>query len=207
LYCLLPILAVFVLSRVTTPLFIDRVFTNSSIVVPIVFAYPLALQKGRKGRILYGFLGIVLAAATALSGFGYLRYREKDDWRGATSYLLRIPERNRLIIFISRMGEPLFVYYTQRFSAMGPGPTRMALPESALERFPPPLGRPIEANDINRLRLTMASAKYPEIDLVLSYESRDDANELVLSYLSQAYMRQEEQRFTGIRIVRFVAPR
>ena len=206
LYCLLPILVVFVLSRITAPLFIDRIFTNSSVVVPIVFAYPLALHKGRKGRVLYGFLGIVLAAATALSGFGYLRYREKDDWRDATGYLLRVPERNRLIIFISRMGEPLFNYYAQRSPAIGPDVTEMALPESFLERFPPPLGRPINADDINRLKVAVESRKYSEIDLVLSYESRDDANELVLGYLSQVFTRQEEQRFTGIRIVRFAVP-
>ncbi len=206
LYCLLPILVVFVLSRITTPLFIDRIFTNSSAVVPIVFAYPLALQKGRNGRMLYGFLGIVLAAATALSGFGYLRYHEKDDWRGATSSLLRIPERHRLIVFISRMGEPLFDYYAQRSPAMGPGVAKMALPMSFLERFPPPLGREIDASDINRLKLAVESRKYSEIDLVLSYESRDDPNELVLDYLSQVFIHQEEQRFTGIRIVRFLAP-
>jgi Dolichyl-phosphate-mannose-protein mannosyltransferase len=39
--------------------------------------------------------------------------------------------------------------------------------------------------------------------LVLSYELRDHPNELVLDYLSQVLIRQEEQRFTGIRIVRF----
>ena len=93
-----------------------------------MFSYPLALQKVRKERILYGFLGIVLAAATALSGFGYVRNREKDDWRGATRYLLSIPETNRLIIFISRMGEPVFDYYAERFPSRRAGVTKMALP-------------------------------------------------------------------------------
>jgi uncharacterized membrane protein len=206
LYCLLPILAVFVLSRITTPLFIDRIFTNSSVVVPIVFAYPLALQKGRKGRMLYGFLGIVLAAATALSGFGYLRYHEKDDWRGVISSLLRIPERNRLIVFIPRMGELLFDYYAQRSSAMGLGLAKIALPVSYLESFPPPRGGQIHASHLNRLKLAVESGKYSEIDLVLAWERHDDPNETVLNYLSQVFIRGEEQQFTGVRIVRFMAP-
>src|ERR1700730_617026 len=53
LYCLLPILVVFVLSQKMLPLYLDRVFTASSVVVPIVFAFPLALQRGPRGRILY----------------------------------------------------------------------------------------------------------------------------------------------------------
>jgi uncharacterized membrane protein len=207
LYCLLPILVVFVLSRMTTPLFIDRIFISSSVVVPIVFAYPLALQKRRNGRLSYGFLGIVLAAATSLSGFGYLRYQEKDDWRGATSSLLRIPEKNRLIVFVARSGEILFDYYTQRFPTLDPGVAKMGLPMSYLERFPAPgIGVITGATDISPLKLAVESRKYSEIDLVLSYERREDPNELVLNYLSQVFIRQEEQRFTGIRIVRFMAP-
>jgi len=156
--------------------------------------------------MLYGFLGIVLAAATALSGFGYLRYHEKEDWRGATSSLLRIPERNRLIVFIWRMEEHLFDYYAQRSPAMGPAVAKIDLSLSFVER---PKGREIYPVDINRLKLAVKSRKYSEVDLVISHGRHDDPNdpnELVLDYLSQALTRQEEQRFTGIRIVRFMAP-
>jgi len=206
LYGLLPILAVFALSQVTTPLFIDRIFTNSSVVVPIVFAYPLALQKGRNGRMLYGFLGLVLAATTALSGFGYLRNQQKDDWRGAITSLLRIPERNRLIVFIPRMGEPLFDYYAQSSSAGGLDLAKIALPVSYLESFPPPRGGQIYSTHLNRLKLAVESGKYSEIDLLLSWEQHDDPNETVLNYLSQVYIRGEEQQFSGVRFVRFMAP-
>ncbi len=183
--------------------FIDRVFVDSSAVVPIVFAYPLALQKGPKGRILYGFLGIVLGATTALSGFGYLRYQEKEDWRGATSSLLRIPERNRLIVFAPKSGEILFDYYARRSPAIAPGVAKTGLPESFHERFPPQKGRIADASDTNRLKLAVESKKYSEIDLVLYH----DPHELVLDYLNRVFVRQEEQRFHGVRIVRFLAPR
>ena len=207
LYGLLPIVLVFLLSRSTRSLYIDRVFTNSSLVVPLVFAYPLALQKGRRGRILYGFLGIVLAVATALSGFGYLRDQEKEDWRGATTSLFKIPERNRLIVFAPTAGEILFDYYTQRFPAMGPGVRKMGLPMSHLEDFPPRLGAITSPSDISPLKLAVESGKYSEIDLVISRESPDDVNRLILDYLNQVFVRQAEQRFYGIRIVRFLAPR
>jgi 4-amino-4-deoxy-L-arabinose transferase-like glycosyltransferase len=208
LYCLLPIVVVFLLSQITTPIYTERIFTNSSAVIPLVFAYPLALQKGRRGRILYGFLGIVLAVATALSGFGYLRNQEKEDWRGATISLLRNPERNRLIVFVARSGEILFDYYTQRFPAMGPSVAKMGLPMSYREAFPPPrVAKPMmRLSDVSPLTIAVESRKYSEIDLVLSHESMDDPNEMVLDYLSQAFSRHDEQRFYGIRIVRFLAP-
>lgn len=41
LYCVLPVLVVFMLSQKMQPLCMDKIFTTSSAVVPIVFAYPL----------------------------------------------------------------------------------------------------------------------------------------------------------------------
>jgi len=205
-YCLLPMLVVFVLSRATRSLYIDRIFLNSSLVVPLVFAYPLALQKGRSGRILYGFLGIVLAVTTALSAFGYLRNQEKEDWRGAASSLLGIPEQNRLIVFAPTAGEILFDYYAQKLPATGPSVRKMGLPMSHLEDFPPRLGAITSTSDIGPLKLAVESGKYSEIDLVLSRESAEDLNEQILGYLNRAFARQEERRFYRIRIVRFLAP-
>jgi len=206
LYCLVPILVVFVLSRITTSVFVPYVFINSSVVVPIVFAYPLAVQKGRKGRILYGFLGIVLGATTALSAFGYLRYQEKEDWRGASSSLLRIPERNRLIVFITKTGEILFDYYARRFPATDRNVAKIVLPVSFLKQSPPSRRRIIVADDIDQLKVAVESKKYSEIDLVLAHEKERDPNGLVLDFLNRVFVRQEEQRFYGIIIIRFLAP-
>jgi uncharacterized membrane protein len=206
LYCLLPILLVFVLSLITKPIFIDRVFISSSVIVPIVFAYPVALQKGRRGRIFYGVLGILLAGTTALSGFGYLRIHENENWRGAIGSLLRIPEKDRLIVFLSRTEDILFDYYAQK-SRMDPGAEKMGLPTNFDVWFASPeIIGPIRAGDIAPLKLAVESRRYSEIDLVLSHESARDPNEVVLNYLNQVLTRQEEQKFYGVRIVRFRAP-
>lgn len=207
LFGLLPIFAVFVLSQITTPLFINRVFTNSSVVVPIVFAFPLTLRAGRKERVLYGVLSLVLAVLTSLSALGYLRYQQKPDWRDAIKGLLGIPERNRLIVFVPRMGEPLFDYYTQKSAAETPELAKFALPVSYVDSFPPPRGGQIHAADLNRLKHAVESGKYPEIDLLLSGELHDDPNETVAGYLSEVYIFVEEKKFFGVRFLRFVPPR
>jgi hypothetical protein len=153
--------------------------------------------------MLYGFLGIVLATATALSAFGFLRYQEKENLRDATTRLLGIPETNRLIVFVPPAGEILFDYYAQRSPAMGRGVARIGLPANF--RIPAPPARITGASDIDRLKLAVESKKYSEIDLVLAHESLADPHGLALDYLKGTLIRYEEQRFYGVRIVRFLA--
>jgi 4-amino-4-deoxy-L-arabinose transferase-like glycosyltransferase len=204
LYGLLPVLLVFLLSRVTRPLFIDRVFIASSIVVPLVLAYPLAARSEPKGRMLYGFLGIVLALVTTLSAFGYLRTQEKEDWRGASRSLLGISRGNRLIVFAPTAGEILFNYYAQRFQAARPDIVAIGLPRSFLEQFPPHLGAITGPTDIAPLELAVRSGNYSEVDLVLASESSDDLNQLAFDYLNRSLIFQEERHFYGIKINRFL---
>jgi hypothetical protein len=84
----------------------------------------------------------------------------------------------------------------------------MGLPMGYREAFPPPrVAKPMmQRSDIKPLTLAVESKQYSEIDLVLSHEAMDDPNEMVLDYLSQAFSHQDEQRFYGIRIFRFLAP-
>jgi mannosyltransferase len=207
LFGLIPIFAIFVLSQITTPLFIDRIFTNSSVVIPIVFAFPMTLRTGRREPVLYGVLSLVLAVAMSLSAFGYCRYQQKDDWRDAIRSLLGIPERNRLIVFVPRMGELLFDYYIQKSPAGTSELAKFALPVSYLASFPPPRGGQIHEAELNRLKHAVESGKYPEIDLLLSRERHDDPNETVAGYLSEVDTLVEEKQFFGVRYLRFVAAR
>jgi uncharacterized membrane protein len=204
-YCLVPIILVFILSQLTTPLFIDRVFIASSIVIPIIFAYPLTVRESSRLQLLWRVIAILIAGAASLSAFGYLRYQQKDDWRNASGALIRVHQSNRLIVFIARMGEPLYAYYA-RTSSDSASVTTMGLPRSFLSSFPPPPGGQIHESDLEQLKRAVESRTYSEIDLVLSYELHDDPNELALAYLDQTYTREDEQKFTGIRILRFIPP-
>ena len=207
LYCLVPMITAFVFSRVATPVFVNRVLIDSAAVIPIVLAYPLALRTGRRTRVFYIFCGIALAAITALSGLGFLRYQQKENWRAATQALLTIPEKNRLIVFVQRTGESLFDYYIRRLSAESSGFTKMGLPNSYLDAFPPPSYSPLASeNDFRPLTSAVESGKYSEIDLVLSHELAADPHSLVLNYLNRALVNQGGPQFYGVKIVRFLQP-
>lgn len=206
LYGFIPPLAVFAFSWVGTPLFEPRLFLNSSIIAPLVFAYPLAVQRQRKARLLYGFLGGLLSVAASLSAVGSLRYEQKEDWRGTTAWLLRIPRQNRLMVFVSRTGEMFFDHYAAKLPHAAPPVAKMGLPIGYSAQFPPsPIKAIASMEDIRPLVLAVESQKYSEIDLVLAHERLNDPRDLVSHYLSQAFACQQEQRFYGIRVVRFSA--
>lgn len=209
LYCLLPIFLVFLLGQ-KMPLYLDRIFTPSSVVVPIIFAFPLAVTKRPRVRFLDGILGIMLACALALSGFGFIRYGEElvkngEDWRGVMATVLTIPETNRLVVFVPPAGEIFFDYYAKYFPTVDARVARAGLPAGFHDRFPPPKAKTIDAEDIRRLKQVVKARKYSEIDVVLTHDV--DPRRLIVDYLNQHFIRQQELEPSGpkIRIIPFRA--
>jgi hypothetical protein len=207
-YSLLPILLVLILSQ-KIPLYLDRVFTASSIAVPIVLAFPLAAQKGSRRKVLSAVLALALAGVSVLSGFGFVRYGEElvrngEDWRGVIATVLRIPETNRLVLFVPPAGEIFFDYYSRDFSSTDTSVARTGLHEDFRGRFPPPKSRIINENDVEHLRMLVESHQYFEIDLVLTHDV--DPHGLIVNYLDRHFIRQEEPAPSGqIRIIPFRA--
>lgn len=208
-YWLLPIFLVFILSQ-KVPLYIDRIFTASSIGAPIIFAFPLAAGKNLQGRRMYVFLGVAVAFVTALSSMGFIRAegrsaKNNEDWRGVIATVLAIPETNRLVLFAPPAGEIFFDYYSRNSSATDRQVARDGLQEDFHARFPPPKSRVIDENDVDRLKTLVESHNYSEIDLVLTHEV--DAHGLVVDYLDRHFVRQQELGSSGsrIRIVPFRA--
>jgi len=201
-YWLLPIFLVFVLS-LKMPVYIDRVFTPSSIAAPILFALPFATQNSPKGKRIYAGLGIAVAGVTALSTIGFIRTGERlmkngEDWRGVIATVLTIPERNRLVLFVPPPGEIFFDYYSRNFPATDTRVARNGLHEDFHAQFPPPKSRVIDETDVDRLRTLVESHNYSEIDVVLTHEV--DPHGLVVDYLDRHFTRQQEPAPSGPKI-------
>jgi hypothetical protein len=47
-YSVLPILLVFVYSRLSTPVYLDRVFAGTGVLLPLMFCAPCAFQAGNR---------------------------------------------------------------------------------------------------------------------------------------------------------------
>lgn len=173
-YALSPVLLTFALSRVSNSVYETRVFSGCCSLLPMVLAAPIAFQVGNRRKAFLGG-GLVVLVLAVVSAAGYLRREQNADWRGATKYLLQLPERDRLVVIVPDIGLPLVHYYAAGLSKSGP-PIELT---GLLTRFDPAdvdlEKRMIEGvfdphtDDLALLAHEMASERYKEVDVVMSY--------------------------------------
>ena len=120
-YSLLPLLLIFITSRLSTPIYITRLFIGSSIVLTMAYCAPIAFQSEKRQIFVRVIAFLVLIGATA-SAFAHLRYYRKEDWRGATEHLMKSSEQGRLIVVARPPCEVLVSYYSARLHGLSPAP-------------------------------------------------------------------------------------
>jgi 4-amino-4-deoxy-L-arabinose transferase-like glycosyltransferase len=166
-YSLLPVLLVFVYSRLFTPVYLDRVFVGAAALLPLMLCAPCAFQVGNRKRLFQLLVSVVLVG-TAASAFGYLRRERREDWRGATGYLLKLHTRPRLVVVDRDLCLALVHYYATGLFKFYP-PVEIT---GVKAKFDPskgfqPLGPAKDARALDPtavLSRAMDSRKYREID-------------------------------------------
>ena len=171
-YSLIPVFLVFIDSRISTSIYVNRAFLGCCALLPIVFCAPIAFQSGNRRRA-FQMLGLLVLLGSAVSAIGYLRRERKEDWRGATEYLVKLPEKRRLLVIVPDIAQGLVQYYASGL----PGPYRAPEMSGLLTSFTPPdltlEDRILHLQDdpnVDALALlsgAMASGKYKEIDMVV----------------------------------------
>jgi hypothetical protein len=170
IYSVVPILLVFLDSRLFTPVYIDRVFTGCCVLLPVVLCAPIAFQYGKR-RWLFQLICFVILVGTVASAYGYLRRERREDWRGVTEYLLKLPERPRLVVVDSDFCQTLVRYYMSGLFKSYP-----PIEVTGLQtKFDPPdpgfeasvLQNYQKGGPMPLLAEAMESSKYDEIDVAL----------------------------------------
>lgn len=169
-YSLLPILLVFLDSRFSTPIYVNRVFAGPCVLLPVVLCAPIAFQMGNRKR-LFQFIGFVALLGAATSTFGYLRRERREDWRGATEYLLTLRARPRLVVVASDYCQMVVSYYSTHFFK-GDSSIEIDGPTTKFEPHNPDFEASLLTNEmtvdpLKKLALAMNSGKYREIDFAL----------------------------------------
>ena len=169
-YSLLPVLLVFLDSRLSTPIYIDRLFIGTGALLPLVLCAPIAFQADNRKR-LFEFIALMVLVGTATSAYGYLRRERKEDWRGATEYLLKLPERPRLIAVVRDYCQMVVRYYSAGLFNSYPS---IEITGLTTKCYPPDLGceapLPQDEKTVDptaMLSQAMGSGRYREIDLAL----------------------------------------
>ena len=169
LLTLLPILVVFLWSQVSRSVYVDRNLIGACALLPMVLCTPVAVQSG-KAKWLFQAIAFVtlIGVVTSL----YLHQQQKEDWRGVTEYLLKIPERQRLVLVLQPYCQILVHYYSTGLFKSYPQPDIAGL---ITQYDAVPLG-PNLLPDLNAadpaamLSQAIASRKYQEIDIALQLE-------------------------------------
>jgi len=196
-YSVLPVLLVFFESRFFTPLYINRVFTGACVLLPLVFCAPIAFQSGKRQE-LFGLIALLVLAGAAISAFGYLRRERKEDWRGATEYLLRGPERQRLVVVAGNSPGTLVRYY----SAGADAPLEIARLAANFNLTDVSFGS-TNVPTISQLVQDMDSGRYKEIDFAFS-DSAKEAKDLT-PYLKTHCASVDVAEFHWIKVWRCLA--
>ncbi len=199
-YSLLPVVLIFAQSRISTPIFQDRLMIASSAFLPLVFCLPFTRVPGNH-RWLYQSLASLLLLGSVLSCFVFPRRYHRDDWRGATEYLQKIPESPRLVVVVPDLLQFLVQYYA-------PHPPAGMEYGGLLSKYDPP--DPTLQSRILELEQhvdTLAPVawknweKYREIDLLLASQSYRTVNP-TLEYLKTRCLALETIEFAHLEVRR-----
>jgi len=195
LAALLPPVLVAVYSRVSTPLFMDKIFLLSASLLPILIMFPLE-NPGRAARVVA--LATLLLIGAALLGFEY--EAQNEDWRGAAAIVEHLPAARRLIVFVSDDGQLPFDYYYR-----GPDPQTGA-PSGFFDRDPPrTMLRVIQNSDLARLKSDLAAGGYDEVVAVLAHLEWHDHDGLTLAMLRTKFPLEQKWTLHDVTVARLRA--
>ena len=166
LYTLLPIVLMFLWSRLSTSVYVNRNLIGACALLPLVLCAPSAVQvENRKGLFQVVACSVLLGAVISLG----LHRESKEDWRGVTEYLVKIPERQRLVLVFQPFCQILVHYYSTGLFDSDPKPEFAGL----VQQFNvPPTGPGIlpnldTADPIGMLSHAVDAHTYKEIDVAL----------------------------------------
>lgn len=169
LWTLSPIALVFLWSQISKSVYVDRNLIGACALMPMMLCAPIAVQLGKKRRAFQVITIVLLIGAIASLS---MQRRQRDDWRGVTAYLLKLPEQQRLVEVFQPYCQILVNYYTT-------GPFKSyARPEIAglITDFHQPPSGPgflpdFQAADPEAiLARAIDTGKYKEIDVALQLE-------------------------------------
>jgi mannosyltransferase len=166
MYALTPVVLIFVVSRLSSSVYINRVFIGSGVLLSLVVCAPIAFQVGNRRRM-FQCIGLLVLLGATVSAFGYLGRGQKEDWRGVAEYLVELPERRRLAVIVPDHGQVLVQHYAS-------GLLESSLPIELTGLDPYDVGLftrgPQEtwgrADVLALLSQAMESGRYEEVDVV-----------------------------------------
>lgn len=197
---------VFAWSQISTPVYLNRNFIGACALLPLVLCAPCAIQVGSK-RVFFRVTAFAVLLGTVVSLS--LHKEQKDDWRGVTEYLLKIPERQRLVVVLQPYCQILVNYYSTGLFKSYPQPEITGL---MTQLNAPPTGSGIlpnlpAADPEAILSGAIDSRKYKEIDIALQLERLPPRVQVIPEFLKTHCASVEDVQFGRLGVSRcFIQP-
>ena len=202
---LLPILAIFIYSQVRQPIFVDRAFLPSGIVIPLLVGLSIDAAGSRTWRLLTRGFAVILIFLCLRSLPGHLLGEHPEAWREAVSFAKSSSAKNRLVICVASDGELLFRYYgCQSDYSLRSDVT--AAPASFFALDPPRTMQRVKGDqDLDSIRGLLAGREFDEVVLLSSHPWWGDADQRTLRLLTSQLSQFDRKVFTAITVYRYKA--
>ncbi len=170
---LFPILAVYGYAQVSQSYFVEKIFTASSLTLPLL----AALLPGSRAKVAGFVLIPAIFIGSCISVWGYFAREIKEDWRGAIEYVNSIPREKTMVVFVANEGELLYHYYIRQ---LGGKPHSLAAAPQGFHELEPPktIQRVLEESDTDKLIERLHKQNPEKVVLVLSHTHFSDPNDL-----------------------------
>ena len=202
---MLPILLVFVDSRLLTSVFVNRVFMGAGVFLPLLLCFPIAYSK-RWSIYLRAAPALIILIVAALSLS--VQHEQRDDWRGVTSYVLSLPEPKREVFAFQPYCQMLVDYYSNQLADRGSTvQIRGLMTKAEIEDSANPTPHiPVLANadPLGMLSEAIGSHQYKEIDVALQMYRLPPSLTAMPGFLQAHCASVSATDFGGMRVTRCI---
>lgn len=197
-YGVLPVLAVFVHAQYSQSFFVEKVFTASTLVLPVLAGLAVV------GRARYVSLALVglLMIGSGVSVYGQLYVEKKEQWREAAAHVNSFEREGTLVVFVANEGELLHDYYTRRAGVRAHEMT--GVPQGFRDIEPPrTIQRVRDASDTDRFAKLLDERKPQRVLLVYAHWEYSDPAELTRALLESRMELVEIKGFHWVNVLEY----
>ncbi len=202
-----PLLLIYLYSLLRQPVFIEKIFTPSAALFPVLLAAPLAFLSGRRRAAALVLLGCLVGAHAYGVGYHFIHHIN-EQWRQAYHGIAPRLTPRTLLVFVGNESQLLFDYYAQRAGQPLPAAQKLGLPQGFFDLDPPRTIQRLKSEaDLARLEATTAAGRFDTIVLVLSHTSWSDPRHLTTAWMDRHWRRIQRQEFFDVQLLTYSTAR
>jgi hypothetical protein len=201
-----PMLLIFVVSLISQPIFIERIFLPTALFAPLLIVGALNSATGLWRWVGGGAVLVLLILSVRSIGDIWLG-AHPEPWREISQFVDADRSNHSLIIFAANESELLYDYYSRNFD-YSRSPHLLGLPTGFFDIDPPKtMRRVLSDGDLAPLRIALPGDFVGEVILVESHPWWADPGGRIPEFLGQRLRLIDQQKFRHTTVYRYSSVR